>query len=92
MSGTEPHSPVIMFFTLFASLFSKLIALKNLIKSSENYKKILFYLLFYLFLNLPNKHIIRNIIQMPTIFQPWTSGTDVISGAFAFYLKINQIH
>src|SRR5687768_9788332 len=34
----------------------------------------------------PDQHIVRNVIEMTAILQPWTSHRDVIRCTFSFYL------
>ena len=37
--------------------------------------------------SLPNKQVVRNIIQVPAILEPRTRSGDVIGGAFALHLN-----
>lgn len=41
-------------------------------------------MIFQIMKNLPNEHVVGNIVQVATILQPWTSSRDVISGTFSF--------
>lgn len=41
-------------------------------------------------MHLPNKHVIRDVIQMSTVFEPRSSGGNVVSCALALNFDKNQ--
>lgn len=47
------------------------------------------------FVFLPNEHVVRDVVQVTAIFQPWTGRRNVIGGTFSLHFnqngKIRQI-